>query len=110
MEIAAHLRVPVRDRSDVAYVRTAIRAIGAGARDDDVERAELVATELGTNLVKHSTAGGEILIHSAGMPGARSLELIALDRGPGMDLDRCLPDGFSSAGSPGTGLGAFSRN
>jgi Stage II sporulation protein E (SpoIIE) len=35
---------------------------------------------------------------------------LALDRGPGMaDVDRCLTDGFSTAGSPGTGLGAMSR-
>jgi anti-sigma regulatory factor (Ser/Thr protein kinase) len=109
MEIAAHLRIPVRDRSDVSYVRTAVRSLGAGVQGDGVERAALVATELGTNLVKHSTAGGEILIRSAGIPDARSIELIAVDRGPGMDLERCLSDGFSSAGSPGTGLGAIRR-
>jgi hypothetical protein len=33
----------------------------------------------------------------------------SLDNGPGMDLQRCLADGYSTAGSPGTGLGAISR-
>src|SRR5262249_18488168 len=38
------------------------------------------------------------------------MELIALDKGPGMaDVARCLIDGFSTVGSPGTGLGAVAR-
>jgi hypothetical protein len=41
---------------------------------------------------------------------APSVELIALDRGPGMaDVTRSLADGYSTAGSPGTGLGAIRR-
>jgi anti-sigma regulatory factor (Ser/Thr protein kinase) len=108
MEVAAHRRIPVRDRSDVAAVRAAVKAVGTGFQNDDVERAAIVGTELGTNLVKHSTSGGEVLIREAGAP-ARWLELIAVDRGPGMDLDRCLADGFSSTGSAGTGLGAIRR-
>ena len=44
-------------------------------------------------------------------PGrAARLDVLALDRGPGMsDVDRCLADGYSTAGSPGTGLGAIGR-
>jgi anti-sigma regulatory factor (Ser/Thr protein kinase) len=111
MEVAAHLRVPVRDRSDVAAIRTGVRrtASQAGIPEAVQERAALVATELGTNLVKHASSGGELLIREAGTDTSPYIELIALDRGPGMDLDRCLPDGFSSAGSPGTGLGAIQR-
>ncbi len=38
------------------------------------------------------------------------IEVLALDKGPGMvDLGRCLRDGFSTAGSPGNGLGAIIR-
>ena len=38
------------------------------------------------------------------------IEILALDRGPGMaDVGRCLRDGFSTAGTPGTGLGAIAR-
>jgi hypothetical protein len=38
------------------------------------------------------------------------IELLALDKGPGIaDVARCLVDGFSTAGSPGTGLGAVTR-
>ena len=38
------------------------------------------------------------------------MALIALDRGRGMaDVARCLADGYSTAGSPGNGLGAIMR-
>ena len=38
------------------------------------------------------------------------LELLALDRGSGMtDVGRCMDDGYSTAGSPGNGLGAIAR-
>ena len=36
--------------------------------------------------------------------------MLALDKGPGMaDVARCLRDGYSTAGSPGNGLGAVAR-
>lgn len=111
MEVAAHLRIPVRDRSDVAAVRTGVRTVGsrAGIAEPDQDRAVLVATELATNLVKHATRGGEVLIRQAGPALSPSFEVIAIDRGPGMDVETCLADGYSSAGSPGTGLGAVRR-
>ena len=33
----------------------------------------------------------------------------AIDHGPGMNVDACLRDGFSTAGTAGTGLGAIRR-
>ena len=42
--------------------------------------------------------------------GGSGLEVLALDRGRGMaDFGRCMEDGYSTAGSPGTGLGAIKR-
>ena len=41
---------------------------------------------------------------------AAGIGILALDRGPGIsDLDAAFRDGYSSAGSPGTGLGAIRR-
>ena len=38
------------------------------------------------------------------------LELLSVDGGPGMtDVQRCLQDGYSTAGTPGNGLGAVKR-
>ena len=38
------------------------------------------------------------------------VEVLAIDSGPGMaDVQRCLQDGYSTGGTPGTGLGAVRR-
>jgi len=40
----------------------------------------------------------------------RGIQVLALDRGPGMaDVAACFRDGYSTAGSSGTGLGAIQR-
>lgn len=76
----------------------------------DTGRIALVVTEASTNILKHAGKGHILLKamrESAGGPG---VEILALDRGPGMtDVKSCFEDGFSTAGSPGTGLGAISR-
>lgn len=102
--------IGVVDSSGPGAARHAARdvAAAAGFTESDEHRAGLVATEMATNLVKHATAG-EILVRAAAdVPDA--MDLIAIDRGPGMaDVSRSLVDGYSTAGSPGTGLGAIRR-
>lgn len=102
--------IPMKGQSDVAAARRiaagVARAAGFGAVDEG--RAALVATELAGNLVRHAR-GGEFLVQG-GEEGAACVEMLALDRGPGMaDITACLRDGFSTAGTPGTGLGAIQR-
>jgi anti-sigma regulatory factor (Ser/Thr protein kinase) len=105
------IAVSVQDQSQVAEARR--RAVAAAERHgfsrDDTGRVALVATELSTNLLKHGR-GGEILIGSFADHGANGVELIALDKGPGMaNVNACLEDGYSSAGTAGKGLGAVIR-
>jgi hypothetical protein len=59
--------------------------------------------------VRHSS-GGEIILQVL-KDGSRSgVEVLALDRGPGItDIRRSLEDGYSTGGTPGTGLGAIRR-
>jgi len=104
------IAVPVEGADQVGEARraAAVMAAGLGFSDSDSARAALAATECATNLWKHA-GGGEILL-SANSGAAASLEILALDRGPGMtDPARCFRDGYSTAGSPGTGLGAVER-
>lgn len=82
---------------------------------DSTMRAQvaIVVSELATNLLKHG-GGGELVVRSlpAGeTPGALGgVELLALDRGPGMaNVAACLRDGYSTTGSLGQGLGAIQR-
>ncbi|MEO8064590.1 MAG: SpoIIE family protein phosphatase [Pseudomonadota bacterium] len=72
-------------------------------------RVAIAASELATNLMRHA-GGGELLIQVLGEDTSPTLELVALDRGPGMsDIGRCMTDGYSTGGTAGTGLGAVRR-
>lgn len=99
-------RFAVDDASQVGEVRRAAQRLAEELGWDDTRagRLALGVTELGTNLVRH--AGGGALLLGVDGPG---IELLSLDRGPGMDVARCLADGFSTGGSAGTGLGAVRR-
>src|SRR5262252_9207438 len=112
MEVSAHIPLSVADRSHVAIARHETRhaAERVGFDESDAHRAGLVATELASNLVKHASGGGQILVRSAN-GAAAEVELIAIDCGPGMsDTARSLVDGYSTTeGSAGNGLGAIRR-
>ncbi len=104
-------RLPVTDHSSVGEARREVRhlATRAGLAETDVERASLVATEMASNLAKHAV-DGELLARPLADDGRRGIELLAVDHGPGIaDVTGALRDGFSTAGSPGTGLGAIRR-
>lgn len=106
-----HTQIPVTESSQVFAARFAVRAAAqtAGFGEEDEYRAGIVATELASNLVKHARDGEVLVRHSSRMP-APEIELIAIDRGPGMhDLVRSQSDGHSTAGTSGTGLGAARR-
>jgi anti-sigma regulatory factor (Ser/Thr protein kinase) len=103
--------VGVADPSGVADARRRATTLAASLGFDatDVGRVAIVVTEAATNLVKHAT-GGEILGRAVETDESATLEILALDRGPGIErVDAALRDGFSSAGSAGTGLGAIRR-
>jgi anti-sigma regulatory factor (Ser/Thr protein kinase) len=71
-------------------------------------RVAIVATELANNIIKHA-GRGEMLIQAIPDASGITIELIALDRGPGMQVETCMRDGYSTVGTPGTGLGAILR-
>jgi anti-sigma regulatory factor (Ser/Thr protein kinase) len=73
-------------------------------------KVALVVTEAATNLVKHTTDGGELLVRALQCGRVGGIEVLALDKGPGIaNVGEALRDGYSTTGSPGTGLGAISR-
>jgi anti-sigma regulatory factor (Ser/Thr protein kinase) len=99
--------VPVVDESQVGEARRAMAALceRAGLDESACGSAAVVTTEAATNLVKHA-GGGEILLRGL----EDGVEVIALDRGPGMaDVGASLRDGHSTVGTQGNGLGAIRR-
>ena len=112
MEVTAPL-VPlaVDDATHVSQARRASTRLAESLGFDAtaVGNVALVVTEIGTNIVKHGR-GGQILLHPVSQTGVVGIDIVGLDRGPGMaDIDRCVRDGYSTAGSAGTGLGAIRR-
>ncbi len=105
------LSIPVTEASQTGEARrAALRLAGSvGFSEDAAGRVSLAATEAANNLHLHG-GGGELLLRTLDRGGVGGVELLALDRGPGMaDVDRCLVDGFSTLGTAGRGLGAMSR-
>ncbi|NML46965.1 SpoIIE family protein phosphatase [Ramlibacter sp. G-1-2-2] len=78
-----------------------------GFEEVEAGRLALVVTELATNLVRHAHKGRLLL---AARPLRAEVEVVSIDEGPGIaDVERSLGDGYSTGGTPGTGLGAVRR-
>lgn len=104
-----HLRFPIEDVSQVGEARRAALHLAAGLGFDPEAcgRLALMVTELGTNLHRHVGPGRQAALLMAAVDG--QVEVLSLDQGPGMDVHRCLQDGYSTGGTAGTGLGAIRR-
>lgn len=104
-----HAAFPMEEPSRVGEARrhAAQLADDCGLGEVEAGRLAIVVTELATNLVRHARQGRLLL---SARPQRGEVEVIAIDRGPGIpDVDRSLDDGFSTGGTPGTGLGAVRR-
>jgi anti-sigma regulatory factor (Ser/Thr protein kinase) len=111
-----HRRYPIRTEEDVGALRRDVAAQSAGLPDLLDGDAELVASELGTNILRHTT-GGYVLYR----PTGDGIELIAVDHGPGNPADAlsspavpltdpmARPPSHASGGGLGVGLAAVRR-
>ena len=112
--INAHARqaiCSIRDETQIGAARRRARQLAESVPLDEVMTANvgIVATELASNMFKHA-GGGELFIRHISDEEFKGLELVAVDRGPGMrDISLALQDGHSTSGTPGTGLGAARR-
>jgi anti-sigma regulatory factor (Ser/Thr protein kinase) len=100
----------IEDVSQIGHARRTAQRLAEDTGFDatDAGRVALVITELASNVLKHATRGE---LHLRTLPGknANGIEIIAVDRAQGFDLQACLTDGFSTGGTQGIGLGAVSR-
>ncbi len=102
--------IAVAEASAVGHARRTAVALAQKLGFDEARSGELalVVTEAGTNLLQHA-GGGELLlrprVHEQG-----GVEVLSIDKGPGMtDVAQCLRDGYSTGGSRGVGLGSIVR-
>lgn len=110
MSASQLIRVALSDPSAVGEARRRATTLAGHLTFDEEEAGEvaLVVTELATNVIRHGK-GGELLLQLIQRGGVEGIEVVGLDRGPGMDFARSSQDGFSTGGSSGFGLGAIRR-
>lgn len=101
----------VSEQSQIAAARRGAESVGRELAFDDerMGRVALIATEMASNILKHGT-GGYLIVAPFGDGAGSGVELLAADKGAGIaDVARSLEDGYSTSGTPGTGLGAIRR-
>ena len=105
------LRTEVAESSQVGEARRLATRLAERLAFGQAEagKVAIVVSEAAANLAKHA-ASGELLLRALGRCGVGGIEVLALDRGPGMiSVAECLRDGYSTTGGPGIGLGAVVR-
>ncbi|MDT7800372.1 MAG: hypothetical protein QOI78_3805 [Actinomycetota bacterium] len=103
----------IRVEDDTAHGRArrtaATLAAQLGFNEVRVAEVGLAVTELATNLAKHATEG-VLVVRSVRAVTQAAVEVVAIDRGPGMtDAVASGRDGESTTGTLGVGMGAVRR-
>lgn len=108
---ASQILVQIEDQSSVGEARRQAATLARALALDPTTAGNLAlaVTEAAANIAKH--AGHGLLALRVLQPEAPAgVELLAIDKGPGMsNIGESMRDGHSTAGSPGTGLGALRR-
>lgn len=112
MEFSPHQSFPIADPSYLSSVKRSIAKLAFRYGFDEKQRGkiDIAVSEMASNLVKHATAGQEVLVKPIHKAGQIGIEILSLDNGPGMHSpSRMMEDGVSTYGSLGQGLGAIRR-
>lgn len=97
--------------SDVSAARRYAAQLASSLNFTETQsgRLAIIITELATNIVKHAREG-MLFITPADHALTPSIQVLSLDRGPGIaDLGQSMHDGVSTTGTAGNGLGAIKR-
>lgn len=111
MDSPIHLSFKASDRSYLAILKKDIHALAikAGFNETKLGETDIIVAEMAGNLVKHA-AEGIILARRIEQEGLKGLEIISIDKGPGIaDIGRMMTDGMSTKNTLGHGLGAIKR-
>jgi serine/threonine-protein kinase RsbT len=103
--------LPIKDSSDVVFVRQRVRAWALELKLSLVDQTKVVtaASELGRNTLEHG-GGGELEIAEVVNGIRKGIRLTFSDRGPGIqDVKQALADGFTTKQGMGLGLGGSKR-
>jgi anti-sigma regulatory factor (Ser/Thr protein kinase) len=112
MRLLSHV-IPVSptDSSQTGNARRQALSLAAAMDFDELRQGQLgiIVTEAARNVSTHA-GHGEIILTPWTYQGIAGIDVFALDKGKGIDnISAALQDGYSTAGTPGNGLGAMSR-
>src|ERR1700743_101556 len=103
--------VPLSDSSSTAEARRAGSRMAAtlGLNENRAGEVSVIITEAARNAVVYG-GGGDLLLFGMKSGSEIRLDMVVTDKGPGIaNLTQALQDGYSTGGTPGTGLGAIRR-
>jgi anti-sigma regulatory factor (Ser/Thr protein kinase) len=103
--------IAITEQSQTGEARRASLALANRLGFEETKRGKvgILVTEVASNLVLHA-GGGVIVLRAIAQQDSIGIEVLGLDQGSGMvDVEECLQDGFSTAGTSGNGLGAIRR-
>ncbi len=111
MDNCTHVRLKLIERSYVSFIKKEIKKISEQVGFTSYKLAELdiVLAEMISNILKHAKEG-ELLVKTIDTPAQKGIELISVDKGPGIaNTEVMLTDGASSTNTLGQGLGSIKR-
>ncbi len=98
--------IPIRHEGDIVEARKRGRAMGeaVGLGQMELTMVATAISEVARNILNYAVEG-EVVLRRVAHAGRVGLEVIARDRGPGIDdVARALTDGFSTGRGLGLGL------
>ena len=115
MEVTGRLTqcvtITAGDESQLGSARRKALTMASALDFDELHCGQLgiAVTEAARNLSSHG-GGGELLLTPWQVRDAAGIDVLALDKGPGIaDIGLAMRDGYSTGSTPGTGLGALAR-
>ncbi len=115
MEITGKLTrsvaITAGDESQFGKARRQAFALASALDFDELHCGQIgiAVTEAARNVSSHG-GGGDVLLTPWQIGSSAGIDMLALDKGPGIaDIGLAMQDGYSTGTTPGTGLGALSR-
>ena len=99
------------DLSQTGSARRQALSLAAAMEFDELRQGQLgiIVTEAARNIAAHA-GQGEIVLSTWTDGKKAGIDMLALDKGKGIEnVSAALQDGYSTAGTPGNGMGAMSR-
>jgi serine/threonine-protein kinase RsbT len=100
----------IQNERNIADARVLARTVGKDIGFEIVDQARIIVatSELARNIYKYA-GNGQITITLIKMKEKAGIQILAIDHGPGMDLNDVMVDGFSTSSGLGIGLPGVKR-